>query len=146
VQIAFVRRPEREHALLGPGFLLVAPGAAEHDVELVVLHRLNERLGFHDVRVMARSVGERTHGVAHAVCIHVNNQFHPGLVAHVVALLRHIARLPSRVDVQHGHWRPSWKERLAHEMQENGRVLPHRVDHHRSTTGGDAFTDDFDAL
>src|ERR1700704_4626102 len=50
---------ERKNALLGATRLLGAPRAAERRIEAVLVERLAERLGLHDIGVQLRAVGER---------------------------------------------------------------------------------------
>src|ERR1700676_4173309 len=49
---------ERKNALLGTTLLLVAPRAAEGRIEAVLVERLAERLGLHDIGVQLRAVGK----------------------------------------------------------------------------------------
>ena len=96
---------EREDALLGARFLLVAAGAAEGRVKTVFVERLAQPNRLHDVGVHVRTVVERVDVVAHAVLVDVHQKVEAELFRHVIAKGDHLAELPGGVDMQEGKWR-----------------------------------------
>ncbi len=82
---AMLRIAEGEDALLGAGLLLVAPRAAEGRVELVLVERLAQADGLHDVRVRVRAMRKRADAVAYAVRIDMDEKVKAELLRHLVA-------------------------------------------------------------
>ena len=89
---AVLRGAEREDPLLGPRFLLVAPRAAERGVEAVLVERLLERLGLHDVGVQRRAVGERVDAPLDALRVLVDDQLDAVPLGATVSRNSYIAR------------------------------------------------------
>ena len=65
---------ERVHALLGTGFLFIATGNTEGVVENMLVQCLLQPFRFHDVRVDARSMGNRADALSKTLLIDVYNQ------------------------------------------------------------------------
>ena len=125
------RGPEREHTLLGAGLLLVPAGAAERDIEPVVIECLLQGLGLHDVGVERGAVVQWVDVLLDPLGVDVDQQIHPGLLGHVVPEVVHRLELPAGVDVQEREGRRARVERLPGQVQHHRRVLPDRVQHHR---------------
>jgi hypothetical protein len=68
------------------------------------------------------------------------------LARHRVAELDHLAELPPGIDVEDRKRDAAGKERLAGQMQQNGRILADRVHHHRPLEARRDFAEDFDTL
>src|SRR5262249_4479172 len=137
---------DREHPLLGSGFLLVTPGSPERTIEAVVVERLLQPLRLPHVGVQRRPVLEGVDAQLQADWVLPHQQLHPGGNGHLVAELVHRAELPGRVDVQQREWRSRRVERLARQVQQDAAVLAHRVEHHRPLRLGNRLPHDVDAL
>ena len=98
---AVLGRADREHPLLGPRLLLVAPRAAEREVEAVLVERLLQPLGLPHVGVHRGAVVERVDAELDALGVLVHEQVDAQLGGHAaVAELVHLLELPRGVDVQ----------------------------------------------
>jgi hypothetical protein len=135
-----------EHALLGAGLFFVAPGAAESRVEAVLVERLPKPLGFPDVGMHGRAVGERVDAFLDGLGILVHDELHAGLLGHPLAHEVHVAKLPRGVDVQKREGRHRRVERLARQVQHDRAVLADGVEHHRLFGLGDDFAKDVNAF
>src|ERR1700731_4716784 len=94
------RCSKRKHSLFGPAPFLVAARSAESRIKTVLLERLLERFGFHDVGVHGRSMREWPDAGAQAFLIGVNNQIEAKLRRTTITKRDHFLKLPGRVDVQ----------------------------------------------
>src|ERR687898_542754 len=137
---------EAEHALLGPGLLLVAPGAAEHGVEPVLVDRPEQE---HCLDAVA--AGPRTgviddlpgvDGVLHAR----DDEPHAQLGHPPVAVLEHLGEVVTRVDVHHRERQLGRGERLDGQVQHHRRVLATREQHDRPFELGRDLANDVDRL
>ena len=137
---------EAVDALLGPALLLVAAGAAERRVELVVVQRLLQRRRLHDVGVLLRAVVERVDVLGLPLRVDPDLQVEALLAAEPIAELDHRPELPGRIDVQQRERQPAGVERLLRQPQHDGGVLADRVEHHRPLELGGDLADDVDAL
>ena len=129
---------EREHALLGPRALLVAPRAAERGVEPVLLDRVEQR---GRLKLVARRL------VAHAAL--VDRLLHRGheRVRHVaVAELDHLGEVVAGVDVHDSERHGARPERLARQVQQDDRVLAAGEQQHRPLELRRHLADDVDRL
>ena len=125
------RGPEREHTLLGPGLFLVTAGAAERDIEPVVIECLLQGLGLHDVGVERGPVVQGVDVLLDPLGVDVDQEVHTGLPGHVVPEVVHRLELPAGVDVQERERRRAGVKRLTGQLQHHRRVFPDRVQHHR---------------
>ena len=110
---------QREHALLGARFFLVAPRAAQRGVEAVLIQRLAQRLGFHHVGMQAGAARDRVDAAREPIAIDVDDQFEPELFRARVAERDHLAEFPGGIDVQQRQRRFRRIERLAYEMKQD---------------------------
>jgi len=76
----------------------------------------------------------------------INEQLHARLLRHPVAQGIHVLELPGRVDVEQREGRRRRVEGLARKVQHHGRILAHRIEHHRLFCLGDHLTHDVDAF
>ena len=137
---------EAVDALLGPALLLVAAGAAERRVELVVVQRLLQRRRLHDVGVLLRAVVERIDVLGLPLLVDPDLQIEALFAAEPIAELDHRPELPGRIDVQQRERQPAGVERLLRQPQHDGGVLADRIEHHRPLELGGDLADDVDAL
>jgi len=96
-----VLRTEREDALLGAAFLLVAARAAEGSIEAVFVQRLFQRFGLHHMRMHRRARGERIDAARDAIFIDVNEKIEIEAARRFIAERDHLAEFPGRIDVEH---------------------------------------------
>jgi hypothetical protein len=104
-----LRGAEREDALLGARLLFVAPGTAKGHIEAVLVQRLLQALGLHDVGVDGRAVGERIDVLFNPFRVDVHQQFHAQLLAAMRSRKRYISRNFQRVSTcssGNGGWPP----------------------------------------
>src|SRR6185437_7048380 len=118
---------DREDALLGPAFLLVAPRPAKRGVKLVPVERLLQRLCFHHLGVQRGARVDRVDAAVEPLLIGVHDEVEPEPPRGRVAKRDHLAKFPCRIDVQHRKRRLRRMERLQREMQENARILADRI-------------------
>ena len=137
---------ERIDALFGARFLLVAPRTAEGGVETVLVQRLLQALGLHDVGMLGAAVHERVDAHRHPFRIFMHQQLEAVLFRGAIAELVHFAELPAGIDVQQRERQRAGEERLARQMQHHGRVFADGVKHHRVGEFSGDFTDDMDTL
>ena len=138
--------PKAKHAFLGTTLLFVATSAPKRCIKTVLGQGRLERVGFHQLR-MTLAVFPRGNIQLEAVLIDVHQQLKPQLVADIfVTELDHLPELIGRVDVQQGKRGLRWVERLCGEMQQHGRVLADRVQHHRLAELGHNLSHDVNAL
>ena len=137
---------KREDAFLGPALLLVAPRAAECGIEPVLVQRLLERLGLHDVGVQGRAGGDRIDAALHAVLVDMDDQIEREPAGGLVAKRNHLAKFPGGVDVQQRERKWRGIEGLDGKVQHDAGVLADRVEHHRILEFGDDLAHDFDRL
>ena len=136
----------REDALLGARLLLVAPGAAEAGIEAVPVQGVLERLGLHDVRVLAAAVGERRDVIGAALLVGVDDEVQMEFAGDAVPEGDHVAELPGGVHMQQREWQLAGVERLARQMQQHRRVLADGIQQHRALELRRHLADDVDAL
>ncbi|MNZ94894.1 hypothetical protein D3C78_1140140 [compost metagenome] len=137
---------ERVHALLGPRLFFVAPRTTEGSIEAVLVERLLEALGLHDVGVLGTAVGERVDALGDAVRVDVSDQLQAHFLDHLVAEAVHLLEFPLGVDVHHRKRQLARKEGFACQVQHHGRILADRVQHHRVIELSGHLTNDVDAL
>ena len=137
---------EGEDALLGAALLLVAAGAAEGRVELVLVERLAQPLGLHHLGVQRRAGGDRVDAAGEAVLIDMDDEIEPVAPRHLVAEGDHVAELPGRVDMEQREGQLAREEGLQREMQHHARILADRIEHHRIGELGRDLADDGDRL
>src|SRR6185436_1053262 len=123
---AVLRIAEREHALLGAGLLFVTARTTDGGIGAVLVERLLERLGLHDVGVAA-AVRERRDAGGAAGLVRVDDELGVQTLRGLVAELDHLLELPAGVDVQQREGNAAREECLAGEMQQDRGVLADRV-------------------
>ena len=143
---AVLGRPERKHALLGAGLLLVTPRAAEGSIEPVLVERLLESLGLHHVGVYRRPMGKGANALGDAFRVHVHEQVETEPAGRLVPEADHFPELPGRVDMQEWEGRLGRVEGLHGQMQHHRAVLADRIEHHRLFALGDHLPHDVDGL
>ncbi len=137
---------EREDPLLCPAFLLVAPRPADRRVEPVLVERLLQRLGLHDLRVQCRSGGDWVDAAVEPLLVDMHDQVEAEPLRGCVAERDHLAEFPGGVDVQQREGRLRRIERLQREVQQNARILADRVHQHRVAKLGRDLAQDRDRL
>ena len=105
-----------------------------------------QRLGLHDVGVLAAAVGERGDAGGAAFLVGVDDEVQLELLGDPVPEGDHVPELPRRVDVQEGERESPGVEGLAGEVQEHGRVLADRIEQHRTLELRSHLADDVDAF
>jgi hypothetical protein len=112
----------------------------------MLVQRLLEALGFHDIGVLGTAVGEGVDALRHAIRVDVGNQIQAHFLDHLVAKTIHLLEFPARVHVHDRKRQLARKESLARQMQHHGRILADRVQHHRIIKLGGDLADDVDAF
>ena len=143
---AWLAVAEGKDALLGAGFFLVAPRAAEGGVEAVFVQRLLQAFGLHHLGVQRRAGIERIDAALHAVLIDMDDQIQPQPLGGRVAELDHLPEFPGRIDMQQRKRRLGGIERLHRQMQHHRRILADGIEHHRVGELGRHLAHDVDAL
>ena len=87
------------------------------------VQRLFQRLGFHNISMLGRAMGERVDTGGHAFRVFMDNQLGIQPRRHRVAKRIHFAELPPRIDMQQGKWQASGVKRLDRQMQHNRAVF-----------------------
>ena len=121
---------ERENALLGPGALLVAAGAAEGRLEAVLLEGVEQGDRLEPVARRAGAV-LLDHPAGVDRLLHGgHDQARVELLDHPVAVLHDLGEVVARVHVHHGERQAGGMEGLAGEMKQDGGVLAAREQQH----------------
>ena len=118
----------------------------ERGVEAVLVERLPEGDGLHDMGVNLGAVIERVHVHRQPLGVRVDEELHSELRGDVVAERVHVAELPRRVDMQQGKGRLGGVEGPHRELEHHRAVLADRVEHHGLLRLGDDLAHDVDAL
>ena len=142
---AMLRIAEAEHALLGAGLLFVAARATDGGIAAVLVERLLERLGLHDVGV-ARAMRERRNARGLAGFVRVDDELGVEALGGLVAERDHFLELPARVDVQQREGNAAREEGLAGQVQQDRGVLADGIHEQRLGELGRHFAEDVDAL
>ena len=134
---------EGEHPLLGSRLLLVAAGAAERGVELVLADRAQQR---HRLQRVARRDGlDDAAGVD--VVLHLgDDQSDAGIRDELVAGLQDLVEVVAGVDVHDRERQPARPERLEREMQHHDGVLTAGEQQHRPLELRGHLPDDVDCF
>ena len=93
------RVPERAHALLRAGLLLVAAGAADGGIEAVVTQAGEERLGLQEPAAPPGPPVEGAHAVGDRPLVSPDDQLAAHPARRAAAKLAHLTELEPRVDV-----------------------------------------------
>src|ERR1700681_4469091 len=125
-----LRRAERKDPLLRPGFLLVAAGAAEGEVEAVLVDRLLQSLRLPDVGMDGGAVREGVDPPLNGLGIDVNDQLQAELSHPCIAKFVHFSKLPGRVHMEQWERRFRGEERLDRQMQHDRTVFAYGVKHY----------------
>ena len=131
---------QADHALLGPGLLLVAPAAAEHPVEAVHRDGLEQRLGLQRV---AGAVGPLAQPAVVDPVLHRGDlEPQPEPLDGGVAVGEHLGEVVAGVDVQHRERDRGRPERLCRDVQHDDGVLAAAEQQHRPLELGGDLADD----
>ena len=90
---------EGEDALFGTALFLVAAGATEGSVELILVEGVEQGLRLHQVRVHLTPVSEGTDAGLESLHIRLDDEVPAVLLGVFVAELNHFLKLPLRIDV-----------------------------------------------
>ncbi len=115
--------PEGEDALLGPGALLVAAGAAERRLESVLLDGVEERHGLEPVARRARARLLHHPAAVDRVLDMGHDQLGVQLGHEPVAVLDHLGEVVARVHVHHRERERPGVEGLTGQVEQHGGVL-----------------------
>ena len=118
-----------EYSFLGAGFLFVAAGSTKGCIELVFVERLLERLGLHNVGVLLAAVGEGAYSRRYALCVGVDEKFEAKVFNMAITKFDHLFEFPGGVNVQQRKRGLAWIESLKCEVQHDGGIFSHRVEH-----------------
>ena len=94
-----LRRTKGKNPFLGAALLFVAPCSAEGGIETILVQRLLEGLGFHDIGVDTRAMSYRADSLTESFLVGVDDEIHTKRFHHQVSKFVHRTKLPSRVDV-----------------------------------------------
>ena len=139
-------RAQGEDALLGAGFLLVAPRAAEGRVELVFVERLLEALRLHYVGVQTRARVDRIDAGANTLLVDMDDEIEAEVLRMLVAEGDHLAELPCRVDVEQREGGLGRIEGLHRQMQQDCGVLADGIKDDRLVAGRRHLAEDLHAF
>ncbi|RMU78243.1 hypothetical protein ALP24_02204 [Pseudomonas syringae pv. aptata] len=112
----------------------------------MLVERLLQALGLHDVGVFGAAVGERVDALCHAIGVDVGDQVQAHFFDHLVAKAIHLLEFPAGIDVHDREWQFTGEECLACQVQHHGRIFADRVQHHRVIELGGDLADDVDAF
>ena len=132
--------------LLRPRFFFVAACATKGGIEAMLVERLLETLGLHDVGVLGTAVGEGVDALSHTVRVDVSDQVEVHLGDHLFAETVHFLEFPASVDVHDRKWQAAGEKRLTCQMQHHGGVFADGIEHHRIIELGGHLTNDVDAF
>ena len=90
---------ERDDALLRPASFLVTARAAKCSIESILLERLPQSLGFHDIGIYSRSVSNRIDPLGETVLVDMHDDIEAQGSTYSVAKLDHLSEFPGRIDV-----------------------------------------------
>ena len=96
----------------------------------MLVKRLLQRFGLHDLGVTRRSMGKGANPVSKPVRIGVDQQIKPELCHSLVSEFDHLAKLPGCVDMQEPERRLCRIERLQRQMQHHCAVLADGIEKH----------------
>ena len=117
-----------EDAFLGPGFLLITAGAADRRIKAVLVERLLQRLGAHDVHMHLAAMVNWVDPARQAFGIGVHYQIEPEFCRAAIAEIEHGAEIPAGGDMQAGEGQLAGREGLHGNMQDDGTVLANRIE------------------
>ena len=137
---------ERVDALFGTRGFFITTRATKGRIKPILIQRLLERLGFHDIGVFGAAVVERVDIGCPPLFVGVHDQFHTRLFSHAVTELDHFAKLPRGVHVHQREWRCTGVKSFARQVQHYRRIFTDGVHHHRVGELSGNFTDDMDRL
>ena len=120
---------EGEDPLLGAGFLLVAPGAAECDVESTLGQSVEQGAGLQKTAALLCSEPKRAGAFVNRLPVGVNDQPRSDVTDEIVAERDHFMELVCRVDVQQRKRNLARVESLLRQPDHHRRVLPDGVKH-----------------
>ena len=90
----------REYPLLCPAFFFVAPGAAKGHVKFPLVQRLAQPFRLHDLGMNRRARGDRGNAAPQSLFVDMHEKIHAEPRRGLVAKRDHLAKFPSRIDVQ----------------------------------------------
>ena len=135
---------QRDDALLRPGLVLVAAGAAEDRVVTAGGDGVEQRERLQGV---ARAVGALQQAAVVDVVLHAGDlEADAEALDGLVAERQHLGEVVARVDVQHGEGHLAGPEGLGGEVQHDDGVLAAREQQHGALELGDDLADDVDRL
>ena len=137
---------EREDALLGARFLLLAPSTGDGGVKRMPLQSLAQGLRFHHVGEKRAAVGRGVDGFPHALLVDMHDQLESQAIRRPVAKSDHLAKFPRRIDVHQWEGRLGRIEGLHRQVQEHGGILADGIEHHRRAELGHGFPQNIYAL
>ena len=141
-----LRAAKGKDALFGARLFFVTPGATKGRVKLVVVQRLLQALGFHDVGVDLRAMGKGVDAHGQTLGVLVHQELEIVLRLHAVAKGVHLPKLPARVHVQQRKRQLGRVKRLERQVQHHGAVFANRVQHDRVVAAGHHLAHDVDAF
>ncbi len=110
------------------------------------VERLLQRLGLHHRGMQHRARCDRADAARQPFWIDMNDQLEPKAPRRRVAKFDHLAELPGRVDMEQPQRQPRGMERLARKVQQNARILAHRIEQYRVAELGRDLAQDRDRL
>ena len=132
--------------LFGTRLFLIAACAAESSIKLILVQRIQQSLGLHQVRMHFAAVGERSHSCIEGFHVAFHNQIPAVLLGILVTELDHLFKLPLRIDVHQGERHLAGIERLFGKADHHRGVFAYTIKHHRVLKFRSHLTDDMNGL
>src|SRR5260221_12798147 len=120
----------REHPLLGPRLLLVAPSAADRHIDAELLDRVEERDGLQGVAAHPRTMLFDGPSSIDGVLNEPNLERAVDGLRERVSERQRFRKVVTGVDVEQREWRRAWREGLSRQPSDDDRVLPARKQQH----------------
>ena len=140
------RVAEGVDALLGAGFLFIAPRAAKGRVEVVVAQRIQQRLR---LQQSAAALGVERNGIGargNGGFVAPDQQLRAHRAGHRIAEGDHLGEFEARIDMQQRKGNRRGIKGLLRQPQHHRRVLADGVKHHRPLELAGHLAQDVDAL
>ena len=141
-----IDRAQRENPFFGAAFFLVAPRPAEGRIKAVLIKRLLQPLGFHDIGMHLRARSQRADPCGHTIGIDMDDQIETEAGHRLVAEADHLAEFPAGIDMQQRKRQSGRIKRLLRQMQQDSRILADRIQQHRLVAGGHHLAQDENRL
>ena len=105
-----------------------------------------QRIGQLSLRIERAACVERIDALLFCIFVLSHNQLQPIFLHRLIAVVEQRLKVPSAGHVQHRERRRRGVKRLARQVEHDGRILAHRIEHDRVFSLGHDFAEDVDAF